>query len=120
MAQGGRRNHLRHSGRTLYDHLVGTYRILKSEGASRDVCLAGLFHSIYGTSIYKADTMDANNPAHRDTIRKLIGERAEMPAWVFGQLDRPACWSKSDAEFPPDLAADLRAIEKANLREQSP
>jgi hypothetical protein len=66
--------------------------------------------------------MDANHPAHRDTIRKLIGERAEMLAWVFGQLDRPACWSRAEAEEWPtkderrlpveDLAIDLRSIEK--------
>lgn len=82
-----RTNKTPHSRRTLYDHLVGTYNMLKEEGADQDLCLAGLFHSIYGTSIFKVETTN-----ERTEVQKLIGQRAEHLAWLFCQLDRPACW----------------------------
>ena len=38
-----------HSGGALIDHLRGTHDFLHEWGNEQAVCLAGLFHSIYGT-----------------------------------------------------------------------
>ena len=41
-----------HSERTLLDHLSGTCRLLESWSCPHTVCVAGLFHSVYGTSSF--------------------------------------------------------------------
>ena len=48
---------LSHSHGTLIDHLQQTYELLKQWENPQYVCLAGLFHSIYGTQIYKKQTL---------------------------------------------------------------
>ena len=116
-------NDVTHSGRTLLTHLIGTYRLLRARGTDADVCLAGLYHSVYGTS-----HMRCALPVDRARVRKRIGERAEHLAWLFSIVRRPSCWA-TEGEFWPttfgDLVKvsevdrrDLRAIEQANLSEQ--
>jgi hypothetical protein len=74
-----------HTGRALRDHLVGTFRLLEAWGNDEDVCMAGLFHSIYGTEIY---TRISAELGERDTIRRVIGYRAEELAYMFCACDR--------------------------------
>ena len=50
-----------HSGRLRSDHLINVYRLLKEEGYSEEVCDAGLFHSIYGTEVYKQSSVEDRN-----------------------------------------------------------
>lgn len=112
-----------HSGRSLLDHLWGTYRLLQQRGEEPAVCLAGLFHSVYGTSIYQSATIQ-----DRAAVRDLIGERAEQLAWLFCQLQRPQCWALAGDTLPlaaggtttltPAQRWDLLQIERANLDEQ--
>lgn len=112
-----------HSGRALADHLVGTYRFLRLRNAEPDICLAGLYHSVYGTSQFRNPA-----PAEREAIRARIGERAERLAWLFCAVDRPRCWAEKGNIWPlreggteqltPDEIAALRMIEMANLDEQ--
>ncbi|WUR11433.1 2OG-Fe(II) oxygenase [[Empedobacter] haloabium] len=114
---------LAHSGRDLLTHLIGTYRILRRRGAAEAVCLAGLFHSIYGTSI-----MHCTLPLERAAVRVRIGEHAERLAWLFCMMDRPRCWALPATAVPLRTGArvvvaandwrDLRLIEEANLTEQ--
>ena len=40
-----------HSGRTLLEHLVGVFNILKDMDVAQHVQDAGLYHSIYGTAL---------------------------------------------------------------------
>jgi hypothetical protein len=42
-----------HTNRTLSNHLIRTYNILEKWDNTKEICLAGLFHSIYGTRVYK-------------------------------------------------------------------
>ena len=114
-----------HSGGTLYEHLVGTYKLLKERGSEEYVCLAGLYHSIYGTQFFKYQTTH-----DRDTIKATIGEDAENLVWLFCNVDRNKIWDSfeqnnfcllngdtvdmSDQEFN-----DLYEIIKANRDEQS-
>lgn len=114
---------LGHSGRDLLTHLIGTYRILRQQSATEAVCLAGLFHSVYGTSF-----LQCTIAIDRAMVRQLIGEQAERLAWLFCVLDRPACWRSTELLLPlrtggnvniqADELTELQQIEQANLIEQ--
>lgn len=77
----------KHTGRSLLTHLQGTHRILCAAGADRDICAAGLFHSVYGTDNFKPITIEHTR---RQEVSALIGPIAESYAWLFGQLRRPS------------------------------
>ena len=66
-------------------HLIGVYRDLESWGCDRDVCRAGLFHSIYGTELFQKFSLPLER---RDEVCRLIGERAERLAFVNCVMDR--------------------------------
>ena len=66
-------------------HLIGVYRDLESWGCDRDVCRAGLFHSIYGTQLFQQFCLPLDR---RDEVRQLIGDRAERLAFVNCLMDR--------------------------------
>jgi hypothetical protein len=120
-----------HSGRTLFDHLVGTYNLLRAWGNRDAVCLGGLFHSIYGTNVFHHQSLSERD---RPELQGLIGRDAEQLAWHFCHVDRPqaiiaAIKEKrahlsamislpTEMEWEPDWYA-LAEIEVANLIEQS-
>lgn len=117
-----------HSGRALADHLAGTYRLLKAWGCHDDVCSAGLFHSIYGTSRYSDACVSMGQ---RVEISNKIGDYAEQLVYLFYLADRPRSFieassthvirSRFDAvktPITPRQARDLMAVECANLAEQ--
>jgi hypothetical protein len=75
-----------HSGeKGFLAHLIGVFRDLESWGADRDVCRAGLFHSIYGTELFRRFSLPLER---RDEVRALIGERAELLAFANCMMDR--------------------------------
>lgn len=74
-----------HSGRTLFDHLKGVHDLLQEWGNSEAICLAGLYHSIYGTQAFKIKTVGLDQ---RDSVRAVIGETAEQLAYFFCVSDR--------------------------------
>jgi hypothetical protein len=97
-----------HSGTTLFNHLYGTYKILKSHGASETVCLAGLYHSVYGTEFYDQLHIDRNQ------IKNIIGAEAEQIVYNFSSLtDRDFQLLKSTTVDPA-----LVHIAYANLIEE--
>lgn len=69
-----------HSARNLMDHLCGTYGILKSWERPKHVCLAGLFHSIYGTPKFNTVCLDYTK---RRSLVNLIGQKAELLVFFF-------------------------------------
>jgi len=73
------------SRRTLYEHLVGMATIAAAWGLPLIVRRAALFHSIYGTSVYRGRA--AGREARR-TIVRAIGDDAERLAYAFGDVDR--------------------------------
>ena len=118
-----------HSGRSLYNHLCGTEKVLKSWGCTQKVISAGLFHSIYGTNAYRFSTLDASN---RDALMKLIGEDAELLVYLFSICNRPRCFlaaldsggiqNRFDGQFlriEKEVLKNLIEIECANLIEQN-
>ncbi len=69
-----------HSGRNMSDHLTGTYTLLRSWGNPESVCLAGLFHSIYGTASFHTACLEYSD---RLTLVRLIGQKAELLTFFF-------------------------------------
>jgi len=120
-----------HSRRTQAEHLVGTRDLLRSWGNDEAVCRAGLFHSIYGTRVFKIRCADFSS---RKMVRDVIGEAAESLAYLFCIADRDSFFSAArtsphvirDGVGNTDLAitrrvlASLLEIEAANIVEQLP
>jgi hypothetical protein len=73
------------SKRTLYEHLVGMAAIADAWGLPATVRRAALFHSVYGTSVYRGKAVGLEA---RRTIARTIGEDAERLAHTFGDIDR--------------------------------
>jgi hypothetical protein len=101
---------IKHSGRSLYDHLCGTFDLLEDWANSEPICDAGLFHSIYGTKHFRHQSWPLED---RATIRALIGSEAELLAFMFCTMDR-----KEFLTLDQPVAPSLREIEAANLIEQ--
>lgn len=103
-----------HSGRTLLEHLIGTYKILDEGFAPLHVCDAGLFHSVYGTAYFKPKTISLDN---RDIVKNIIGEDAENLVFMFCSIPTPRfnnIMSLQDGQ----LRDELLMIEDANREEQ--
>ncbi len=71
---------VRHSNRTLLDHLIGTREQLLGWGARPSLCNAGLFHSVYGTEHFRSRTIPLSM---RKNVQDLIGNEAEHLVWLF-------------------------------------
>jgi uncharacterized protein YbjQ (UPF0145 family) len=79
-------DHVPHTHRSLLDHLTGTFDILASWDSDKDVCRAGLFHSVFGTTSF-AGTLFADGEA---AVRRLIGDRSLAYVRRFASLDTGA------------------------------
>jgi hypothetical protein len=124
-----------HSGRSLLDHLLGTWTILREWGQALPMCLAGLFHSCYSTDAYPNPLFKLNE---RSVVRALIGPAPEELVYAFCTVDRKelvrsvlAAGEIPEAGLPGILfrsgqsqqlqrphAAELLLLEMANLTEQ--
>ena len=100
--------------RNLLHHLVSVSAILSERGASDDLCKAGLFHSIYGTSFYKNKTVSLDE---RDKIKELIGVWAETLVYEFCMLPKDRRSAIMKLENGP-LRNDLIDLNYANYDEQ--
>jgi hypothetical protein len=120
-------NVIDHSGRNLSVHLLGTFELLKNWQFPENVALAGLFHSILGTSQFSERALRLHQ---HPELRIAIGESAYHLVKIFSIMERPAHWSVvlSDrkaalvhggcAAVTIDDAFSLLSIEYANLVEQ--
>jgi hypothetical protein len=120
-----------HFDRPLRDHLVGCFSLLDCWGAPSHVCVAGLFHSIYGTETFKRAAAAATD---RPRIRDVIGSAAEELVYLFSFGDRrrllldngmpPHSWTSHSgderAEIDDETLGWLVLIEAANFVEQLP
>lgn len=120
-----------HSRGTLLDHLRGTHDLLEQWGNPPDVCVAGLFHSIYGTYVFDKQCADMSM---REEVREVIGRDAEWLVYVFCVTDRRCFYDHldetqfrlrdmaddRDLELDRDTLAALIEIEVANIVDQVP
>ena len=74
-----------HTGNAFLAHLIAVCRDLESWNCERDVCRAGLFHSIYGTERFQKFCLPLER---RSEVRDLIGERAEYLAYLNCAMHR--------------------------------
>lgn len=87
-----------HSGeKGFLAHLVAVFRDLERWECSQDVCRAGLFHSIYGTELFRRFALPLER---RQEVRELIGERAEWIAFVNCLMDRSTFDALLDSDGP--------------------
>ena len=102
-----------HSGATLIEHLKGVHDILKKGGAPQYLQDAGLFHSIYGTTVFQHQSTN-----DRDAVKELIGEQAEELVYKFSMLETPRSHSISKLNND-QLKQDLILLDRANGEEKS-
>ena len=105
---------VKHSGRTLLEHLIGTSNRLKELGASEYLQDAGLFHSVYGTVYFMPEGGLVDD---RQVVKDLIGEKAEEVAYWFCMLDSPRLLKIYQME-PLQLRSDLVLLHRANQEDQ--
>ncbi len=74
-----------HTKKSYLGHLIAVHRLMQSEGCSEDACLAGMFHSVYGTQRFQGFKLPLER---RQEIRDLIGERPERLAYLNCAMDR--------------------------------
>lgn len=74
-----------HLNGSLSMHLRGTEALLREWGAADVVCVAGLYHAVYGTAGYNPALTSL---AGRKNIAELIGAEAESLAYLFGACNR--------------------------------
>lgn len=103
-------------GRDYYiSHCLGVYTFLKQLSAPTEVCLAGLFHSIYGNEFF-----DPNLNLTRELVKEYIGERSEDLSYTFCNLEnRDIAILKNTNNFDERKRKDLLFINYANLVDQS-
>jgi hypothetical protein len=120
-----------HSGRTLLDHLQGTSDLLSAWGNPNDTCVAGFFHSVYGTRDYPFPSAEL---AQRRRIRDAIGEPAEEIVYLYCVTDRDELWGQIGCErfvvhdtvrpaqvvVPPHTVRALLEVQVANFLEMVP
>lgn len=104
----------KHSGRTFFEHLYRTCVMLEDSKERKDVCSAGLFHSVYGTEYY-----EYKNKIDRKTVQQLIGTYSENLAYEFCTLkNRLDSLLNNTKNYNDSVRRDLMVIEYANLLEQ--
>lgn len=87
-----------HSNRNLLAHLCRTYCILRLWGCSETVCLAGLFHSVYGVGYEGIFSRQK-----RSEVKSLIGDSAELLVFEF-------CKSSKERRLSLNSASDREAL----------
>jgi hypothetical protein len=78
-----------HPSGTLMQHLQGTYDVLESWACPEHLCLAGLYHSVYGTQFFQHETLPVDA---RRRVQEAIGERAEELAFLFCAIRRSSLY----------------------------
>ena len=105
------------SSGSLYAHLCGTHDLLHGWGNPTAVCLAGLFHSIYGTWQYPEQSFPIER---RGEIVAMIGAEAEHLAYLFCVTERPkdllANAAASTAVIKDHVAEELIEIPHVQMR----
>jgi (p)ppGpp synthase/HD superfamily hydrolase len=119
-----------HSGKDLLRHLTNTYRVLRRWGCPEHLCVAGLFHSVYGTEAFKHATFTLRQ---RYVIREKIGPEAELTVYLYCIATHRSLYENLEREPPYSLRsyrngrtipisrnclAELMALDLANSLEQ--
>jgi hypothetical protein len=88
-----------HVNGTLERHLHRTERLLRCFRSREAVCVAGLYHAVYGTAGIRGHLVD---PMARDGVVAMIGAEAEGLAYLYGACER--------ASFHPRIGTPLQRM----------
>jgi len=94
---------LAHTEKSYLGHLLALYRDLGEWGCDEDVRRAGMFHSIYGTQKFQYFKLPFDR---RGEVRALIGDRAELLAYVNCVMLRPTLDAAVHRGGPPFQVTD--------------
>lgn len=123
---------IQHARSSFMEHLEGTAHLLRQWGNDEALCLAGLFHSIYGTQDFEHQSLGYEK---REKLREAIGEEAEELAYLFSVCDRrtffanlsgtgeATVYDKANGNtitIPRERLIRLLELEAANLLDQAP
>jgi len=75
-----------HVAKSLFEHLQGTYELLREWGSPFDVCHAGLCHALYGTDGLPVALLDVRT--ERPRLAGIIGADAEAQVYLYASCDR--------------------------------
>ena len=89
-----------HTQGNYLGHLIKVYRLIQNAGYDEDLCLAGLFHSIYGTEKFQGYKLPLDR---RPELVELIGPRAENLAYWNCVMDRASLDALLDENAEPLL-----------------
>jgi hypothetical protein len=105
-----------HLNGNLEVHLQGTERLLRQWGSRDAVCVAGLYHAVYGTDGIAGclTGLDA-----REAVARVIGDEAESLVYLYGACDRerfhPRIGTPAQNTFVDRVAAREYPIDAATL-----
>jgi len=103
---------------TLERHLHGTERLLREWGNRETVCVAGLYHAVYGTDGIEGclTGLDA-----REAVARVIGVEAESLVYLYVACDRerfhPRIGTPAQNAFVDRFASREYPIGDAELRD---
>jgi len=103
---------LDHSNNGYINHCLGVFNILKTIGADTSVCLAGLYHSAYGT-----DSYNPNINISRNELKELIGEYSESLVYEFCSISNKEV-EILNRNLNSQKDEDLLIMSYANIKEQ--
>lgn len=100
-----------HPSGSLHEHLQGTHDVLSGWGCPEYLCLAGMYHSVYGTETFQRETMSRDS---RDVVRSAIGDSAERIAYLFCTIRRASLYENLERGSPYTVetrAGDMERLE---------
>ena len=100
-----------HLSGSLINHLKGTYLLLDSWGNDTDLCFAGLYHAVYGTSGFDKILISEK---HRGKVKEILGEKSEQIVYTYCACDRDFFWPQIGTKSNP-LFLDRYKGEKYHL-----
>lgn len=105
--------HVPHSKASFFGHLYNTFFILKNMNASEETCLAGLYHSCYGT-----ERFSLKDKINRKDVVFYIGKDAEELVYYFSLPNRDDVILQNSMNLDPKKQLSLLQILYANEIEQ--
>ena len=102
-----------HGKRSLGEHLIKTHDMMITWDCPSTWCLAGLYHSIYGTAYFTHEST-----TDRDSVREVIGQEAENFVYLFCKLQTSRIENILGGDFDENIKIALLSITAANNLEQ--
>jgi hypothetical protein len=107
-----------HVSGSLAQHLRRTETLLRSWGNGEALCLAGLYHAVYGTAGIRGSLVNLDA---RGAIADIIGGEAEKIAYLYGACDRarfhPRIGTSEQLQFVDRFSASEYSITESALRD---